>query len=588
MRRFHAILVPLLLGLAAAAPFLYALQLTPFSLTPDFWIPAERPTARAGALISMGLVFLSAVLVVGMRNPEARLLGQRARGATFLGLLFGLTVFGLYLFTFTFSAHGAFFSADQDVTNVSTALARTTVSDLLPSPYVAAGSSRSFLAHHFSPSLLLFLPAYRLGSLFDLDHNLYDIVLACTILCGLGLWLYYGFRVSGDQTLFLPLLLVPFSHSFLLLRQVVSFHFEVLAIPLLALLLLSLRLNQRRDVPARARWLARLWPLFACLYLGIKEDMGAYLAFFAGVFLLGDWVDAMIAQRKDGRLGRFQPFLRNARVGLQSLLSVLRQSLYARLLVLSIIWLVVAVSMRLWIAGEGAPGWESYWNPAHYPPFRKTPYAYGLILISSGLWIFFSARSLTVVLGVLVLHIVSGMPWHALLESHYSYTLLPFVFAGSVRGLANLYRRLQEGKISWSLLVVLVFGGAMVADYALAREKNQPFGLMMRHPGYTAVEAALKSVPAGACVQSSFHLSALVPLRARPLPFTFYEGSPWEKILPRGCEIAQFRPTLMARECQGLYRLLPGHPGGCLGEEMGRFGDYVYDGEGALLWKLRQ
>lgn len=581
------LLVPLLLGLSAAAPFLYALQLAPFSLTPDFWIPAERPLARPGVLLSLSLLGLAGLLVFRMRPSDGLLAGGIARGVSVVALVSGVAVFAIYLLLFTVSAHRALFSADQDVTNVSTAIARTTLHDLLPSPYVAAGSSRSFLAHHFSPSLLLFVPAYRLLGSFGFDHNLYDFLLAFVILSGLVLWLYYGYRVLRHQPVWLALLIVPFAHSFLLMRQVVSFHFEVLTLPVFALLLLSLRLQGRHGLPVRARWLARMWPVMACLYLGIKEDMGAYLAAYAGVFLLAEWMEDLRARSGEGQRGD-RAVRREVELAVRSAWSVVRRSVYARLLILAVLWTIGAVTMRLLIAGEGAPGWESYWNASHYPPFRKTPYSYALVLVSSGLWLFFSARSLLVVVAVLLLHMMSGMPWHALLESHYSYTLLPFIFAGSVRGMSNLLAWQEEGRVSWSWFVVLLFGGAMVADYAMLREKNHPFGMLSPHPAHSGLEEALKAVPAGACVQSSFHISALVPLRARPLPFTYYEGSPWERLLPRGCQLSRFDLDAMSGECHGLYRLLPGPPGGCLAEEMKRYGDVVWVGEGVLLWRLRQ
>lgn len=562
--------VAFLAAFALALPSIAALLCDRTVLDAGFLVAQNRPLCKGGTVASLLLqALLLAVLL--WKRPNWRGWTQGGAGAFFA--VAGILVFGLYIFLFTLSADRAMFSADQDVTNVSTAIAHTSLNDILPSPYVAAGASRSFLAHHFSPSLLLFVPFYRVAMLFSdsVNHNFYIIMLFVTLLAGMLLWCYYAYRSLPSLRWLLPVAMIPILHSFLLYRQILSFHFEVLSLPLMALLLLSLRLQDRQDIPGRAVWLKKSWPLIALLYAGIKEDMGVYLGLFAGVYFLFECIDEY---RKKGDLS--------------VIFDRIRRSVYFRLGLLAVSWTVIAMVGRLWMAGDGAPDWQSYWDvqefARRYPSFRKTPYTYVWALLSSGIWVFFSWRGTVLVLLILSLHMVSGMPWHALLESHYSYTLLPFLFAGSIRGLSHIADRYEKGRWSAPLVLSLVFGGGMVADYSLLRDGNHPYSLFAKHPLYHEVDRMVKLIPDGACVQSSFHLSALVPLRARPIPFSFYRGSPFEKSMPAGALLHLYDRE--NGECPELYRLFYGSLAGELQAEMQREGTVIAGQNGrVLLWR---
>lgn len=589
-RRF----VMALAALALALPSIGALLCEKTVIDANFLIGADRPLCQGGVVGSIVLLVMALAIVLwhwkasgGATDREIERVADSNRASAFGGFparsdrvalwmtVASIGIFGLYLFLFTISADRALLSADQDVTNVSTAIAKTTITDILPSPYVAAGSSRSFLAHHFSPSLLLYVPFYKMAMMIstDVNHNFYNIMLFITLLAGIFLWLYYAYRSLPTLCSLLPVVMIPILHSLLLYRLILSFHFEVLSIPLMALLLLSLRLNGREDIPRRAVWLRQSWPLSAMLYAGIKEDMGVYLGLFAGIFFFFEIID----EHKKEKRSIVRVFIER-----------MKHSVYFRLGLLAFAWTIVAMIGRLWIAGDGAPDWESYWNvqqyAERYPQFRKTPYTYIWILLSSGIWIFFSLRSTVLVLVILSLHVISGMPWHALLESHYSYTILPFIFAGSIRGLANIARLAKERRLTVRPALLFVFIGAIVADYALLRDRNHPYSPFARHPAYDAIDEMVKLIPADACVQSSFHVSALVPLRARPIPFTFYEGSPFEKSLPGGVRLHLYDRG--SGECKELYRLFYGTLTGELKAEMDREGTILAETQGViLLWR---
>lgn len=297
--------VAALAALALALPSIGALLCEKTVMNANFLIGADRPLCQGGVIGSIVLLVMALAFVLWQwkanggetereiekvadsekANAFRRFTASPDRVALWMSVA-SIGIFGLYLFLFTVSVDRALLSADQDVTNVSTAIAKTTITDILPSPYVAAGSSRSFLAHHFSPSLLLYVPFYKMAMILstDVNHNFYNIMLFVTLLAGFFLWLYYAYRSLPTLRWLLPVAMIPILHSFLLYRQILSFHFEVLSIPLMALLLLSLRLHGREDIPRRAVWLRQSWPLIAMLFAGIKEDMGVYLGLFAGVF----------------------------------------------------------------------------------------------------------------------------------------------------------------------------------------------------------------------------------------------------------------------------------------------------------------
>mgnify|MGYP001226824267 CR=1 FL=1 len=583
------IIVSAVVSIAATLPLIWPFFCQPVAVDDRFYVDANRQICQGGVIVSFLLLLLVAAISVIFRGKVNRFqdiavetLPQalpRLMRPAFVASVFAMIViaiFGVYLFQFTFSAEAALLSADQDVTNVSTAIAHTSFGDLLPSPYVNAGSSRSFLAHHFSPTLFLYVPAFKMAMAVSqtVDHNFYNSMLAVTILSGIGLWLYYGYRMLGDMRILLPLVLIPILHNFLLFRQILSFHFETLSLPLLALLLLSIRLHGRTNLPLRAEWLRRSYLLIAVLYLGIKEDMGIYLGIFAGVYFLFEVIEEA---RKAN-----QSFL-------NTVIDVVRRSLYFRLGLLAVVWLLFAMLARQLIAGDGAMDWQSYWDvasfKAKYPQFRKTPYTYLWVVLSTGIWIFFSLRSLLIVGAILMFHIVSGMPWHALLESHYSYTVLPFLYLGSIRGALNLLNLAKKGKMSQATLLVLLFAGAGVADYSLRRDGNHPYSMFQKHRGYDQIRESLPLIEDDACVQSSFHLSALVPLRARPIPFTFYEKSPYRKTMPGAAQLHLYNPS--EAECKSVYRLWFGSASGVIQDENDRYGKVIAIEPGLfLLWKM--
>ena len=570
-------------AVAFVSPFVFAIICPPTVLTDDFIIPADRIRCQFGILGSLLIQFVLLFLILWRVKQDQVLAINQFVATKMIGwfAILSVAVFSLYLFLFTFSAEWSLFSADQDVTNVSTAINGTELTDILPTPYVASGSSRSFLAHHFSPSILIFLPVYKVASFFEsANYNTYNIALALTLMSGLLLWYYYLYRSLSLFHLLLPLSLVPLAHSFLFFRQIVSFHFEVLTLPLMALLLLSIRLKDRTDLAKPADWLRRSWPIIVILYLGIKEDVGVYLGIFAGIQFLFEFKD----WRRVELIGSVK-----RRLHFSLIAKFVSQSIYFRIGIISVLWVGFAMIARVWLAGDQATDWQSYWNVESYleayPQFRKTPHTYFWILLSSGVWIFFSLRSTFVVAVILMFHVVSGMPWHALLESHYSYTVLPFFMAGSIRGLSNIERSIISGRFNFRTGIFLFFLGTLITDYSLLREKNQPFPLFRQNPLYESIHDMMKLVPAGACVQSSFHLSALVPLRARPIPLGYYEGSPYNNTMPKSEFLSNYNRK--TGECKELYRFLYTEPMSAeLKKEIENDGKIIADADDKIfLWR---
>ncbi len=414
----------------------------------------------------------------------------------------------LTAFIFTGSAAQALYLGDMDFTNISEALRRTAhFQGILPTPYVSTGESGSFLGHHFSPALLLFVPFYMVWNIpmigdalqkmlwsvnLPLNHLIYGWLLWLTLIAGLILWTRYYLvsfsNIRRSHPLLLPaavLILAGFSGVW---RLTGSFHFEILVLPLGALFIRS---SSESSVKKFTFW------LYFLLFLSIKEDISIY-SFFWGAFLF-----------KSGK----------KREGLA-------------VAAISFLWFSAAYLLKIYISGEGGPDWSQYWLSQDFPysttaseRFR----ALGFLIMSAGGTVLLApVYAAFVILPVATIHFFSEHPWHNIYYAHYTYSLTPFLLEGIRRGFLSTAARFSvkdtyKASVPAALSLVLHF-------FAAASDKDIPLKKMELDVHFAeALELASYTEP-GSCVAAAIPLSPLLPLDVNVYPLYKVKNNPISEV----------------------------------------------------------
>lgn len=375
------------------------------------------------------------------------------------------------------SARSALFLADQDITNISSAIANTAAGrGVLPSAYVQTGAAGSFLGHHFAPALFLYVPFYVVVR--GAGHILYPALLLISLCGGAVLWTLALRRKAEHPVLwlaFLPLLVcVP------LFRLSQSFHFEVLALLFSGMAMLALYRGNNRIFLAGIL----LWSL-------VKEDTGVYAALLCAYLW---WTG--------------------------------RQNTAAAGLVIAVVCVLAGRILQTTLGGGEGPDWTTYLRQG-WPALSSRSFlsvradALFLVFASCGLIFLFRPRyALFVLAPVAALHAFSFHPWHATFYGHYSYSILPLLFAGA----ANAADRIDS--LKWK--TPILFLSCAIALYANASDKQTPAAPLMRDEGFDHAQSAVASLARfpDACVHAQSHLSPLVPANRVVLPLFVPEGNP--------------------------------------------------------------
>lgn len=440
---------------------------------------AELYASRAERILAF-FFFLGAVHAFFSRKAA-----EPAEKISAMWLFLPALVVFLHSLQYLWHARAALFLADQDITNISSAIANTARGQgLLQTAYVQTGDSGSYLGHHFAPALLLFAPFYFLFP--GADHSLYPFLICLTLGAGLLVWTLVfrdRMKTSADLwPLFLPALLsVP------VFRLSQSFHNEVFVILFAGAAVLGLG----RGKP----WLflsgILLWAL-------VKEDTAAY----AGLFC---FFAAWIVPRNDPTAPR--------KLALTGLLVAVAAGIAGRMI-------------QTALAGSSGPDWSSFMRPG-WPDGGQSfagarISALMLVLGSFGFLPILRLRYATlVIVPVAILHAASYHPWHATYYGHYAYSILPLLMAGTAEA-----ARKVEGwtwRRSFALLV------CALALYTNASDKKTPGAPMAADNEFASAVAAarrIEALPPSACIHAQSHLSPVLPAGRTVLPLFAPPGNP--------------------------------------------------------------
>ena len=394
-------------------------------------------------------------------------------------LLFFLPAIPWILFTLvsTFLLRGSLYPGDFDYTLVSDGINRTAKGEgILPTPYVATGTGTSFLGHHFSPFLILLAPLYKIALIVPgTDHTLYAFILWAALATGLLLWIHAsGLFLKRFQTRLIVAGIL--SSAVPLWRAFYSLHFESLAFPLSALWLLTGVRKQRIR-----------FALVSLLLASIKEDMAIYM-----ILALAAEALHQLVQKNKKDLFRF------------TIPTISGLALY----------FVFARWMMLHLSGGEGPDWSSYFREGNIAPWKTLEGLHEFLLSFAYLPLVALLRTGTGWIPIVMIHGWSGHPWHQSFYGHYGYTILPFLFYGTIRGALLLDRFLKRNSIPPAILVV----GLGLSLYGASRDRQIPGPLPLYDSRIQDLQELVERIPSHSCVQTQFHFSPLVPLVSSPYP----------------------------------------------------------------------
>lgn len=389
---------------------------------------------------------------------------------------------------YSVSAYESLFLGDFDFTNISDAILETAKGNgLLHSRFVPTGANGNFFGHHFAPALLLYVPFYFAALHVDpvvfrlfhlhMTHFLYAVCLSLTFLPGLVFWSRYAVERLRHPALAL-LALAGLSVSPFFFRLPGSFHFELLVLPLSALVFLQ---EQKRG--------ASFW-IYLFLWMGIKEDMAVYVAFY-GLYLFFNF--------------------RTSHRGL------------AVMIVATFYYFLATGPLQAAFAGPGSVDFGGYFEDRwHYvrsmKPFFNFMFAFAFLpLLSLRIFVF-------TILPIFIIHAFSYHPWHASFYGHYVYGVLPFMIRAYLDGSDRIHRVSVQLKDSPNLRYgLLVFS---VLFYTASSDKETPQPVFHTDPRYQTIGSLMQSLPGDGCIRTQIPFTPHVPLTLSVYPLIVPEGNP--------------------------------------------------------------
>ncbi len=410
----------------------------------------------------------------------------------------------VYVWLFSEQAYSNLFLSDQDFTNISSAINNTARGDgLLTTAFLQTGAGGSYLGHHFSPVLFLYVPVYwffhaagrwlapevllEWGNTLQPTHWVYAVLLWITLLAALWLWTRFV-RLELRDPLAAVLVSALLVSAYPLWRLSLSYHYELPALVFSAAAFLALR---------RRRMLAYWVALF--LWMSCKEDIAVYVALF-GIYLA--------VHRRDG----------GPRIGL------------ATAIVGVLYFLLASGPFMDLFAGAEKPNWASVWQDVWLIDGRSARPTFFIVAAFALLPLLNGRLFWIVIAPILALHYFSYHPWHHNFLGHYSYDVLPFLMFGTIRSAQRLGR---IGRVFGERLREFALVAALgISLLAASADRYMPIPGLPEDERYSVVHSLLERIPRGACVQTQAPFSAHVPLHARVFPLMIPETNPFHDRLP--------------------------------------------------------
>ena len=386
-------------------------------------------------------------------------------------------IFFIYLLQLQYFHLNTFFLTDNDVVSITEVILETSKGNFFLGHHFGDADKSNYLAHHFSPILLIFIPFFKI-----LPFRItYCITILFFNLFGLFLWERVSFHLIKKKILYLFISILPLLNGFIF-NLFTSYHFESLVFFFFLVFYYGL---------ITKKFTIELIGYVSCIL--IKEDIPIYFSLISFFFLF----------KKDAK--RFIFYLLVSSFYYSLITYYIQPSLdqSAR-----VNWLL---AWENWGKTKG----EIIFNLLSSPKivaltfFEKRKFFFNLFS-SFGLLPLLSLSALPSLLALYTLQILSDRIWYNAFYHYYCYTILPFLILGTFDILQNWKRK------KLFPMLILSFGLVLYNN-----KGNQDFPLKIGNINRERVENlknVIPAIPKNSSVNTSFDLGMHLPLYLKIYP----------------------------------------------------------------------
>ncbi|MCB1179254.1 MAG: DUF2079 domain-containing protein [Leptospiraceae bacterium] len=421
------------------------------------------------------LFFLLALFFLIKKQPKIKIPKSSYKFLSFKIIsVFLIILYSFHLALLHFHHLNSFFLTTNDYGMIAEVLWETLKGNFYKSNFLGDQDTSNYLSHHFSPGIIILSPFLLLND----SRFGYAIGLLIFNISSLFLYREIVFNIIKNNTyrilIFLILIFNIYSY-----RLFTSYHFE-------SLFLFSF-LGIIYSIIKKNKYLETFFFLFS---LSIKEDIAIYLFLFGIVFFF----------KKDK----------------------LRFLLYSGI---SLIYFIVIIPFfQNLLDNTAKENWYILWNNLGNSPgeillsplFKTKLIVYNILnsyklfvdLGNSLGWIFlFSGVYLFPVSIIYLIHILSSRIWYNEFYHYYSYTILPFLLAGTIIGFRSFQNYKKFNKKRFIIFFILSF-----LFFRISSEKEFP--LKYNEVNFSRkndILEVIKNIPENKEISISFDIGAILP-----------------------------------------------------------------------------
>jgi hypothetical protein len=408
----------------------------------------------------------------------------------------------MHLILLLYHDYNSFYLVDNDYILINEVINETVSGKFFSVHHLGDIEKANFLAHHFSPGLIIFIPFV----LFSTTKIGYGIGLIIISLLSFIFWkLIIRKRFNRIDSIFIFSLICFNLYSY---RLFTSYHFEIAIFSFS--LLFFLGVYKRNIILEISGYL---------LAISLKEDMAIYFIFYSFYFLF----------KKDFKRFSYLFFI---------------SSLYYFLIIPYIRTFIDMSANENWLIG-----WENYGqnnidivigilkNPLGVMESILSKYKIIIELyIGFSFFPIFSLFQIFAVFPLFIMHFTSTRIWYNTIYNYYSYTILAAMFISFLEGYQNVGNKKIVKKYKFAILFLIIglvlFTSSKDVDFP---RKFRPIEFLR----LASVKDAISLIPKGSSVSIAFDLGALLNSDIKAYPIK--EGKYKEYVL---LDVKSFSPYI--------------------------------------------
>jgi uncharacterized membrane protein len=367
----------------------------------------------------------------------------------------------------------SFFLVEHDTVLFTEVILETARGNFFHSPHLGSVDSSNYLAHHFSPILLIFVPIMKIIP----ARMSYVYLLFFFIILVLFFWEKINYKIHNDPEIYFISSIFPIFNHFTY-SIFTSYHFELIILTLFIIFMWSILTKK----------FILNFVIFIMLLLS-KEDVSLYLFLFSFVFLFQKRYVHFVLYSTISLLyflyipNFFQSYLdQSARINWYN--SWLKYGNNHLEITINIVYEIIQNSSLLISIIKGIY--------KTLIPFLFLPLFAILFFLPS--------------IPIYILHIVSDRIWYNSFYHYYSYPILPFLFYSFAYGLKN-YQKIRNKNLKLNIAVLL-----FLFSYLMYNEKSLPLEMRdIPKDRVSAIRDVIRYIPPGSQVCVQFDLGMFLP-----------------------------------------------------------------------------